>query len=142
MLYCWAADAVVVAHLAYVLFVILGLLFIFIGRLLSWNWVRNIWFRGIHLTMIMIVVVESLLSITCPLTSLENYLRNLGGQQVDDGTFIGRLAHDILFFDIPAETFVWIYCGFGVLVILSWVVVRPRYSSRNRSPSSAMKEHS
>lgn len=126
MIYRLAADAVVVAHLGYVLIVIFGLLLVFVGRLLNWQWIRNSWFRTIHLSMIVIVVVESLLSITCPLTTLESYLRRQGGENVEDGTFIGRLAHNLLFCDITAETFVWIYSGFGALVLLSWILVPPR----------------
>jgi hypothetical protein len=126
MFYRLAADAVVVVHLGYVLTVIVGLLLIFIGKLLGWQWIKNSWFRTIHLAMILIVVVESLLSIACPLTIFENYLRSKGGQSINDGTFIGRLAHNLLFCDIPAETFVWIYSGFGALVILSWILVPPR----------------
>lgn len=60
MLYSLAADAIVVAHLIYVSFVIFGLVLILLGRALGWTWVRNSWFRVIHLSMIMIVVVESL----------------------------------------------------------------------------------
>ncbi len=133
MLYSLAADAIVVAHLAYVSFVIFGLVLILLGRALGWTWVRNSWFRVIHLSMIMIVVVESLYSITCPLTTLEDYLRQQAGQTVQEGSFIGRMAHDLLFVDIPAESFVWIYCLFGLLVLISWVIVPPNCLDRIRS---------
>ncbi len=125
MLYSLAADAIVVAHLAYVSFVIFGLVLILLGRALGWTWIRNSWFRVIHLSMILIVVVESIYSITCPLTTLEDYLRQQAGQTVQEGSFIGRMAHDLLFVDIPAESFVWIYCLFGLLVLTSWVIVPP-----------------
>ena len=51
------ADLVVVAHFAYVLFVILGLLAVLVGRFAGWKWTRKFWFRVVHLTMIAIVVV-------------------------------------------------------------------------------------
>jgi hypothetical protein len=130
MHYRLAADAVVVAHLAYVLFVILGLVGVFVGRLLNWSWVRNNWFRSIHLSMILIVVIESLLSITCPLTTWENYLRSQAGQAVEQGSFIGRLAHNLLFCPLHEQTFVWIYCSFGLLVLFSWILVPPRMFQR------------
>lgn len=133
MLYSLAADAIVVAHLIYVSFVIFGLVLILLGRALGWAWVRNSWFRVIHLSMIMIVVVESLYSITCPLTTLEDYLRQQAGQTVQEGSFIGRMAHHLLFVDIPPQSFVWIYCLFGLLVLTSWVIVPPNCLGRIRS---------
>ena len=70
-----AADVVVVLHAAYVSFVIFGQLAILVGILCRWAWVRNVWFRWLHLLAISIVVIESLLGIVCPLTTLEDWLR-------------------------------------------------------------------
>ena len=50
------------------------------GVCLRWSWVRNFWFRAIHLLLIGIVVVESLCSINCPLTDWENRLREASGE--------------------------------------------------------------
>ena len=74
----WArmlADLIVMTHTAYVSFVVFGLLAILIGVALGWDWVRNIWFRAIHLTAIVIVVAEALAGIPCPLTTWEKQLR-------------------------------------------------------------------
>lgn len=121
--YTMLADLVVVAHLAYVLFVVIGLAAILLGRLCRWEWVRNRWFRLVHLAMILVVVVESLLSITCPLTTLEIYLRQMGGQGIREGSFVGRLANQLLFYPLPPETFTIIYCTFGAAVVASlWLV--------------------
>ncbi len=70
-----AADVTVTLHLAYVAFVVLGLVAVFAGYFRSWGWVRNRWFRGIHLAMILIVVVEAWAGVVCPLTTLEYALR-------------------------------------------------------------------
>jgi hypothetical protein len=70
------ADLLVGVHLAYVLFVILGQVAIVIGILLHWQWVRNRWFRWIHLSMISIVAVEAIVQFECPLTTWENGLRD------------------------------------------------------------------
>lgn len=128
-IYLWLADFVVVFHLSYVLFVVFGLVAILVGRLLKWGWVRNKWFRLIHLTMIAIVVVESLLSITCPLTTLENYLRVEGGQAAGQGSFVGRLAHDLLFFDFTPQFFTVVYCLFGGLVFATLFIVPIRWKN-------------
>src|SRR5437764_14821538 len=100
--YAILADAIVAAHVAYVSFVILGQLAILIGWPLGWKWIRNPWFRMIHLLMILIVVVESLpfVKYECPLTTWEYELRVEAGQlaanyreeagEFKDISFIGR----------------------------------------------------
>jgi hypothetical protein len=70
MLYVLAADAVLMLHVLFVAFVIVGLVLIVVGRLMSWSWVRNWWFRVIHLVAIGIVVLQSWLGVICPLTRL------------------------------------------------------------------------
>lgn len=132
--YSFLADVVVVAHLGYVLFVILGLVAILAGYLLHWNWVRNIWFRSIHFTMIAVVVIEALLSITCPLTTLENYLRAEAGQVVRSGSFVGQMAQDILFLDFSPRFFMIAYCVFGSVVLLTLVLVPPKFRRENAQP--------
>lgn len=121
------ADFVVVFHLGYVIFVVLGLVLILAGRLLTWSWVRNSWFRVLHLGMIGLVVVESLLSITCPLTTLESYLRSQAGQTSRSGSFMGRLAHEVLFFELTPEFFTIGYCLFGAVVLATFLVVPPNF---------------
>ncbi|MEM8735511.1 MAG: DUF2784 domain-containing protein [Planctomycetota bacterium] len=134
--YTLLADVVVLLHFAYVLFVILGQLAILCGYFANWNWVRNKWFRLIHFSMIAIVVVESLLSITCPLTILEDYLRLEGGQSVSGSSFMGRCAHDLLFINLEPTQFTLLYVAFGTLVLLSFIIVpilwrKPRQDSRS-----------
>src|SRR5438309_978417 len=101
MFYSLAADVVVVLHAAYVSFVIFGQLAIVIGILRRWAWVRNRWFRWLHLIAISIVVVESLLGIVCPLTTYEGWLRARAGQSGYRGDFVGHWVHELLFYDAP-----------------------------------------
>ena len=127
MPYGFIADVVVAFHLAYVSFVIFGQLAIFAGAALKWSWIRNIWFRGIHLLMITIVAVEAILEITCPLTTLENYLRTRAGQNVEEGSFVGRLLHNLMFFTAPSWVFTVCYISFALLVAGTFVVAPPRW---------------
>jgi hypothetical protein len=122
------ADALVVFHLAYVAFVVLGLVAIVVGAALRWRWVRNFWFRSIHLLLIAIVVVETVCNCTCPITTWEYGLRAAAGEDVQTGTFVGRLAHRLLFAtegeaQIPAAA----YYGFGAAVLATLVFVPPRW---------------
>src|SRR5947209_2400170 len=96
--YAFWADAVVALHAAYVGFVVVGELAIVVGALLGWRWVRNPWFRTVHLLMIAVVAYESIYHINCPLTDWERDLRELAGQQTNNETFMGRLVH-FLFMD-------------------------------------------
>ena len=125
------ADIVVVVHAAYVLFVILGLLAILIGWLRRWQWVRNPWFRLVHLAMISIVVVQALLGIMCPLTIWEQDLRKLAGQETYQGAFVANFVHDVLFFDdVPAWVFTLCYSVFGLIVLATFVLAPPRLGRR------------
>ncbi len=126
------ADLVAVLHLGYVGFVVIGLLLILAGWWFQWQWVRNRWFRLIHMTMIGIVVVEALLGIVCPLTTLENFLRQQAGQSIQAGSFVGRLVHGMLFYDFSPRTFTILYCGFGAAVLASWFLVPPRPLRQSR----------
>lgn len=125
-LYSLTADAVVVVHAAYVGFVVLGLGVILIGCVLRWQWVRNVWFRVVHLVMIGIVVVEALFGITCPLTTWENSLRRAAGETARAESFVGRWVHDLLFYDAPPWAFTVAYCLFGGVVLATFVIAPPR----------------
>lgn len=125
-LYSALADVVVFVHAAYVSFVVLGLVAILIGCVLRWRWVRNLWFRVVHLVMIGVVVVESLLDITCPLTTLENNLRRTAGETARGESFVGRWVHDLLFYDAPPWAFTVAYCLFGAIVLATFVIAPPK----------------
>lgn len=114
--YKLVADLVVVVHVGYVLFVVLGELLILFGIVCRWEWIRNFWFRGLHLGAIAIVVAESLAGFVCPLTTLEAWLRRQAGQATYRGDFIGHWAHELLFYDAPPWVFTLAYTLFGVLV--------------------------
>src|SRR5262249_24175615 len=78
----WAkllADLIVVLHATYFSFVVFGLLLILLGVVFRWGWVRNFWFRTLHLTAIGIVVLEALIGMNCPLTDWEDRLREMAG---------------------------------------------------------------
>jgi hypothetical protein len=135
VVYRWLADAVVVLHAAYVSFVIAGLLAILVGVLLHWRWIRNPWFRWIHFFFIAVVVVESLFGVECPLTTWEDDLRRAAGEEVAQGTFIGRWAHEFLFYeDVPDWVFTVAYCAFGAVVLAVMILVPPRWPRGWRLP--------
>jgi len=72
LFFLFAADATLFSHVLVVCFVIFGLILIFTGKILRWQWVRNPWFRLTHLLTIGVVVLQSWFGIVCPLTTLES----------------------------------------------------------------------
>ena len=133
------ADVVSVIHAGYAVFVVAGLVLIFIGFVFGWSWIRNFWFRVIHLATMLIVGVEAVLGITCPLTELEKYLRRLGGQQPYSGDFLGEWANRLLYLDLPQWVFTVGHIGFAVLVLSTFFLVPPRWPQRS-PPSEAEQE--
>ena len=121
-----AADLLLVLHASFVAFVIFGLVLIIAGRFLSWSWVRNRWFRIVHVACIGIVVVQSWFGVICPLTTWEMALRSKAGDTTYEGSFISHWLGELLYYEAPAWVFVLAYTAFGALVLISWFWVRPR----------------
>lgn len=134
------ADLLVVFHCGYATFIVVGLGLILLGRWRPWNWVRNFWFRLLHLLMIAVVVEESLLGVVCPLTEWENRLRGSAGEKVEQGTFIGRMIHNCLFVDVPHNVLAIAYCAFGLAVLASFVLVPPRWPKWRKEGRGKGKE--
>jgi hypothetical protein len=120
------ADLLLVLHTLFVAFVIFGLVLVIAGGILSWSWVRNRWFRIIHVACIGIVVVQSWLGVICPLTTWEMTLRSKAGDTTYEGSFISHWLGELLYYQAPAWVFVIVYTAFGALVLISWFWVRPR----------------
>lgn len=121
------ADAILVLHVLFVLFVVLSVPLIFVGSACAWSWVRNPWFRLVHLVSILVVVIQSWLGIICPLTVWEMQLRAYAEQATYQGTFISYWLSELLYYDAPAWVFMAVYTTFGLLVGMSWYWVKPRW---------------
>lgn len=137
--YRLAADFVVVVHFAYAMTILVGQALIMIGIPLKWRWIRNLKFRIIHLTMILIVVAESWLGITCPLTTLEKHFRQQSGEASYQGDFIANAVHEFLFFELTPTVFTWIYSLFGAAVLITLFLAPPRRASAATEPESPRK---
>ena len=124
-----AADAILVVHAAFVLFVVAGLPAIWIGVALRRPFAFDPWLRGAHLAAIAIVVAESLLGYVCPLTLWEDALRGAHDEQ----EFIQRWVHAWLFWRAPAWVFTTAYVAFGALVAWTWL----KWPPRTRKPGPA-----
>ena len=118
----WLADLVLVAHFAFVLFVVGALGAVWIGAAAGWRWVRNYWFRISHLAAICAVAAESIFGITCPLTLWEDALRGTPGRT----SFLAAWVHRVLFYSFPESVFTIAYLSFALAVAITWWRVPPR----------------
>ncbi|HEX9995240.1 MAG TPA: DUF2784 domain-containing protein [Acidimicrobiales bacterium] len=81
------ADAVVIVHLGFILFVALG-------GLLAWRWPRLVW---AHVPAVVYAVAILTVGFTYPLTPLEKLLRRLGDAGAYDGGFVDRYVEGVVY---------------------------------------------
>jgi hypothetical protein len=132
MLFALLADLFLVLHVLFVTFVVLGLVLVILGGIRGWRWVRNLLFRQAHLVAIAIVVLQAWLGVVCPLTNIEMYFRQRGGNATYSGSFIVHWLEELLYFNAQPWVFAAAYTAFGLAVALSWLFVRPLQRRRAR----------
>jgi len=125
------ADAVLLLHAGIALFVVAGLPLIAIGHWRHWRWVNALGFRLTHLAAVLVVAAQSWFGAACPLTTLENWLRQQAHGPAYEGSFVEHWLQHLLFYQAPPWLFVAIYTLFGLLVVLFWLRFPPR---RDPSP--------
>lgn len=81
------ADAVLVLHLGFIAFAVAG-------ALLALRWPRVVW---IHLPAVAWAVVMELQGWVCPLTPLEDRLREAAGQAPSGGSFVERTLLPVIY---------------------------------------------
>ncbi len=122
------ADVVVAIHLALVGFIVIGMAAILLGIVLKWRWVRNFWFRIIHLAMIATVVEKTILGVSCPLTDWEDQLRERAGETVRGGDiYRPDAARDLVLGCIAVDTMTIVYYLFGLAILLVFIFAPPRW---------------
>lgn len=113
MIYRVLADAVVLFHFSFVLFVILG------GFLLR-RWPRLVY---LHVPIAVWGVLIEFAGWICPLTPLENHLRRLGGEAGYTGGFIDHYIIPVLYPGGLTRTLQYVLGIFALLInILAYVL--------------------
>ena len=123
----FAADFVLFVHFAFVLFVVGGLVTVWLGAALRWEFVRSFGFRAAHLAAICFVAAEAVGGVICPLTLWEDALRGTA----TDSSFVARWVHRLMFYELPEWVFTLTYLGFAGLVALTFWLVPPRRRKRS-----------
>ncbi|MBA3017477.1 MAG: DUF2784 domain-containing protein [Proteobacteria bacterium] len=110
MLYRLLADAIIIIHLIFILFVISG------GLLL----LRNKRWSIVHLPATFWAVIIEFKGWMCPLTPLENWFREKGGNAIYQGDFIEHYLLPIIY---PADLTKELQIIFGLSVIIINIAV-------------------
>ena len=111
MVYRIVADAVVVAHFAFILFVA-G------GALLAWRWPALVW---AHVPALAWAAATVTIGFPCPLTGLEKWLRRVAGERGYAGGFVDHYIEDVVYpdeytFALRLVAAVAIAVGYAVLI--------------------------
>jgi glycopeptide antibiotics resistance protein len=115
------ADLVLITHFAIAAFLALGMLLIPLGAYWHWAWVRSRRLRQIHMGLMVLIAIEALFHITCPLTTLEAYLRKSTAPESFWADQLGK----ILYWDLPLEFFTILYGCCVVWALFLWKSVPP-----------------
>ena len=116
------ADIVLVFHFCVVIFITVGFFLIPIGYKYRWYWVRNRKLRILHFGMMVFVTLETLLGVTCPLTSIENSLRGINQSK----SFVGYWIGQIIYWDLPTQFFLFLYFIFLGWTFFIWKLCPPK----------------
>ncbi|MEX1994145.1 MAG: DUF2784 domain-containing protein [Steroidobacteraceae bacterium] len=123
------ADAVLVLHLAFILFVGLGGLLVLLRPRLAW----------FHLPAAAWGALIEFAGWICPLTPLEQFLRTLAGDSAYSGGFIDHYLVPLIY---PAGLTRGMQISIGVVVVVvnagiyAWLLVRRRHAAPTGSESA------
>lgn len=122
MLFRIAADATVILHLFWILFLIFG----------AWPGRRIAWVRWTHLGGLAFSLLMQVFSWDCPLTDLELWLRSRSGGTDDyAGSFIAHYAERWVYMEVPAG---WLLAGtIGVAAASFWIYRRAQVTAERQS---------
>jgi hypothetical protein len=119
MIYQFLADAVMLLHLLFIIFVVGGGLLV-----LKWRWIALL-----HLPAAVWGALIEFMSWYCPLTPLENHLRHLAGLAGYEGGFIEHYLLPIIYPDGLTAKIQIILGGFVLIVnvgIYTFIIIRKK----------------
>jgi hypothetical protein len=119
MWYLFAADLVLVVHLLFIGFVV-------VGSFLTWRWPRLIW---VQLPAMVYGALVELAGFACPLTAWQNYLLRRGGQAGYRGGFISHYLIRVIY---PPGLTRGLQIALGLFVVLIAVIGYGGYLRRSR----------
>ncbi|MCW2527468.1 MAG: hypothetical protein JWM76_2328, partial [Pseudonocardiales bacterium] len=123
----WTADVVVAVHFGYLAFLVAG-------GYIAWRWPRTI---ALHVVAAVWAVLIVTTSVACPLTALQNNLREHAGQgPLHGGGFIQLYVRGTLY---PANEQAASQAVVGAVVLFSWLALFMRHRGRRQSGSGPIR---
>ena len=121
-----AADFILVAHVAIILFNLFGLIAIPLGAACGWGFVRIFWWRVLHIVLLAAVAGQAMLGRACILTLWQASLAGSAGQPTP---LVARWVGRLIYWPLPLWVFAVLYIAvFGYAVALLWLVPPRRIS--------------
>ena len=122
-MYQFLSDFVLLAHFAFIIFVLCG-------GLLLLRWPRLIW---LHFPAMLWGVLIEVTAWVCPLTPLENYFRALAGANVYQTSFVERYVLPIIYPAGLTPTIQLLLAATVIMfniIIYTWIVLERRRRKR------------
>lgn len=113
------ADALVLLHLAFIMFVLAGGLGV----------VYRLWLAWLHIPAVVWAVLLEFNGWICPLTPLENHFRRLAGEEGYAGGFVEHYLVPLIYPQSLTEAMQIILGGIVLLVngmVYAWLILRTR----------------
>ncbi|PKN77135.1 MAG: DUF2784 domain-containing protein [Deltaproteobacteria bacterium HGW-Deltaproteobacteria-10] len=123
-MYQLLADALVVVHFLFIVFVVIGGVFVIRRPRLAW----------VHLPAAVWGALVELCGWFCPLTPLENYLRQRGGGAAYHGDFIEYYLLPLIYPENLTATMQYIFGAVVIAVnlVFYFLVLRKRWMSKSK----------
>ena len=109
-MYLLFADLIVILHLGFIVFAALG-------ALLAFKWPRLVW---LHLPAVIWAAITEFMGLICPLTPLENWLRQQAGADSYQTSFISHYLLPLIYPPGLTPSIQWLLGG--ILVMLNVLI--------------------
>ena len=127
MLYRFLADIAVLIHFLFILFLLGGLVLILLGLWRRWSIARSLRFRLLHLCGFLLVVGIEIAGYLCPLTYLENWLRQKQDPMtVYFGSFVAHYLEELIYLEVPLELIVLPTMLFALFTLVLFFIAPPK----------------
>ena len=117
------SEIVLLFHFCIFLFIILSFFLIPLGYQQKWEWVKNKYYRLIHIILMGVIFVETALGFMCPLTVLEHFLRN----DTKINNKFTEIIHEIMYWDLSSYQFIILYLFSFLYLVILWFFFKPDF---------------
>jgi hypothetical protein len=117
------ADAVVLVHFAF-------LVFLAVGSVLAWRWPKLVW---LHVPAVAWSVLSVGIGLNCPLTPLEKHLRRLAGERGYAGGFVDHYVEGVIYparYTPALRVLIAVVVVVGYTRMVTWPRCGPRRAAR------------